>query len=298
MEEFLHEFLHFLRIERNSSQNTIESYQNDLIRYLNFLNSKQLDSFADVTPAVVYELLRTLGDLGLESATIARNLSAIRMLHRFLLQEEYCSSDPTVNVNFPKLSKRLPDTLSQSEIDMILDQTSETDGKAIRDKAMLELLYAAGLRVSEMISLTLQDLYLKDNFIRVVGKGRKERVVPIGTRAASAIARYIKSIRPFFAAKSRSGNDILFLNQRGSGFSRMGVWKIIRQYTSLAHIKKHVSPHTFRHSFATHLIEGGADLRAVQEMLGHTDVSTTQIYTHIDRAYLREVHRTFHPREK
>lgn len=298
MEEFLHEFLHFLRIERNSSQNTIESYQNDLIRYLNFLKSKNIAAFADVTPGVVYELLAALGELGLEATTIARNLTAIRMLHRFLLQEEYCDSDPTTNISFPRLPRRLPDTLDQYEIETILYQTSETNGKAIRDKAMLELLYAAGLRVSELITLTLQDLYLKDHFIRVLGKGRKERLVPIGAKASAAVTKYLSATRPQFAAKGKVRNNTLFLNQRGTGMSRMGVWKIIREYVRLADVKKHVSPHTFRHSFATHLIEGGADLRAVQEMLGHTDVSTTQIYTHIDRAYLQEVHRTFHPREK
>lgn len=295
MEDFLHEFLNFLRIEKNAASNTILSYQYDLVRYLKFLKNQGINDFSQVQPSSILALIHALN--GLAPASSARNLSAIKMFHRFLVAEDYATNDPTVNISFPKQPNTLPKTLNQVEIETILKQPDSNEPKGLRDKAMLEFLYAAGLRVSELISVQLTDLFFSDGFIRVIGKGSKERIVPIGEQAIDYTELYLRNVRPRIAKIGKSGSFV-FLNWFGRPLTRMGFWKILKGYVLKSGIKKEISPHTFRHSFATHLIEGGADLRAVQEMLGHADISTTQIYTHLDREYLKEVHRSFHPREK
>lgn len=297
MQSYLTEFLDFLRVERNASINTINSYQNDLDRYLAFLKSQGIAGWNEIGPSTILELVHQLQDIGFASTSLARNLSAIRMFHRFLVMEDYTENDPTVNLSFPKQAKNLPHTLNQFEIEAILKQPDFSEPKGIRDKAMLECMYATGTRVSELLSLQCSDLYFQQGFVRVFGKGSKERIVPIGEQAIDATNEYLTNVRPIISKTGRSG-DILFLNWQGRQLTRMGFWKILRNYVNLSGVDKHVSPHTFRHSFATHLIEGGADLRAVQEMLGHADISSTQIYTHLDREYLKEVHHNFHPREK
>ncbi len=297
MENYLTEFLNFLRIEKNAANNTILSYQLDLKRYLTFLKDKRCPDLKSVHPSDIIALIHSLRNIGFAPSSSARNLSAIRMFHRFLVGENYLESDPTSNISFPKQPRTLPKTLNQFEIELILKQPVISEPKGIRDKAMLEFLYAAGLRISELISISIPDLYFSDGFIRVIGKGNKERIVPIGEQAVYFTNLYLKNVRPSIAKVGGSG-DFVFLNWRGKPLTRMGFWKILRFYVIQSGINKIISPHTFRHSFATHLIEGGADLRAVQEMLGHVDISSTQIYTHLDRAYLKEVHKTFHPREK
>lgn len=297
METYLNEFLNFLRIEKNAATNTVLSYQNDIKRYLSFLKNKGLTELFEVKPSDILALINFLNELGFAPASSARNLSAIRMFHRFLVGEGYLQNDPSINISYPKQAKNLPSVLNQQEIERILDQPNLSELRGIRDKAMLEFLYAVGIRVSELISVALSDLFFTEGFIRVFGKGSKERLIPIGEQAVYYTNQYLRQVRPIIAKKSGSRN-VVFLNWRGKPLSRMGFWKILRSYVVQAGIKKKVTPHTFRHSFATHLIEGGADLRAVQEMLGHADISTTQIYTHLDREYLKEVHRQFHPREK
>ncbi len=300
MEEALQEFLNFLRIERNLSANTVAAYSNDLRRYLDFLRSRfEVGEFLQIHPTHVFALLVELNNSGLSARTSARNLTAIRMFHQFLIREDYVETNPAANLTFPKIGRYLPDTLRPDEVVRILDQPDPGTPKGIRDKAMLEFLYATGVRVSELLDLTLSQLFFDHGFVRVIGKGRKERVVPIGMHAIAATNSYLQTARGTLVRKGKSqSQNRLFVNLRGRPMSRMGFWKILRHYVDSAGVVRRVSPHTFRHSFATHLLEGGADLRAVQEMLGHSDISTTQIYTHIDREYLKEVHRSFHPREK
>lgn len=297
MDEHLNEFLNFLRIEKNAAKNTALSYHNDLKRYLSFLEQSGKKNVAEVSQADILELVRLLSSMGYAPASSARNLSAIRMFHRFLVRENICETDPTTNLSFPKQPKNLPLTLNFFEIEEILRQPDLSENIGVRDKAMLEFLYATGLRVSELITVKTIDLFFVEGFIRVVGKGNKERIVPIGKKAVSCTTDYLEKVRPLLARIPHS-KDFVFLNWRGSPLTRMGFWKILRSYVVKTGVLKKVSPHVFRHSFATHLIEGGADLRAVQEMLGHADISSTQIYTHLDREYLKEVHRNFHPREK
>ena len=297
MNQHLTEFLNYLQIDRNAAQNTISAYENDLNRYLSFLTNRGITKLSQVEPSAVVDFRNLLYDLGLAASSCARNLSSLRMFHRFLIRENYLDADPTTNLSFPNKPKNLPDTLDQSEIDLILSQPDASETKGLRDKAMLEFLYAAGLRVSELLAIETSNLFFENGFIRVIGKGSKERIVPIGEQAIHFTNRYLEEGRPKLKKYAESGN-VVFLNSRGTRMSRMGFWKILRSYVVATGIKKRVSPHTFRHSFATHLLEGGADLRAVQEMLGHSDISSTQIYTHLDHEYLKEVHRTFHPREK
>ncbi len=294
-QRYLQEFLTALNIERNLSENTIQAYQYDLTRYLDYLSQQKADSPDQVTPDIVSDFVTTLRRYDLKPSTIARNFSAIRMFHRFLITEDITEEDPTALLEAPKAPQKLPDVLDYHEIEAILNAIVPEDTYKLRDRAMFETLYACGLRVSELINLQRQDIYEDQRIIRIIGKGNKERVVPIGETALYWLRRYLHDGRPNFATAGRS-KDIIFLNNRGRKLSRMGVWKKLQQYVELAGIEKKVTPHTFRHSFATHLLEGGADLRAVQEMLGHTDISTTQIYTHLDQSYLKEVHRTFHPR--
>jgi len=297
MQALLDDFLHFLRVERNLSENTLAAYQRDLERYCQFLSDRSITRPQNIKLHDIQDFIHCLVDIGLSEVSLSRNISSLRNFHRYLLSEDKTDQDPTEFLQSPRLPRKLPVVLEKEEIENILAVIDETTEKGIRDVALIEMLYSTGLRVSELIAITLADVLMEQGIIRVMGKGSKERVVPFGLRAAKSIKKYIKGVRVVLKRKQKSKN-VLFLNMRGAPLSRMGVWKIIRNYVRLAGIRKPVSPHVFRHSFATHLLEGGANLRAVQEMLGHADISTTQIYTHLDRDYLIEQHRSFHPRWK
>ena len=295
MNEYLQQYLTFLRFEKNLSENSIQAYQQDLSRYIAFLDSQDIQRAVQIRDRHVRRLLQMLSELGLSASSLARNLSAIRSFHKFLLMEEALDFDPCENVDGPKIRRYLPDVLSFPEIEKILTSIKIDQPGGIRDRAMIELLYASGLRISELLNLPIREIYFKEGFVRILGKGSKERLVPASDRALQWIRRYLDQARPALD-RQRSSRGITFLNARGKPLSRMGFWKILQAQVRNSGIKKEVHPHTFRHSFATHLLEGGADLRAVQEMLGHADISTTQIYTHLDRTYLKQVYQEFHPR--
>lgn len=291
---FTERFDDFLALEQGASVETSRAYKLDIERFVVYENVKGAVSPGEVGSRSLREYIYHLKDLGLAPASIRRNISAVRTYFRFLLGEGHVVRDPSERLETPKRWRTLPEVLTVAEVERLLDAPSLDERLAFRDRAMLEVAYGAGLRVSEWISLGVRDVMLRDHLVRVFGKGAKERLVPIGRRAIGAIATYLRELRP--ALEKGEGKGILFLNGRGQPLSRMGAWKILRKYVDKAGIAKPVSPHTLRHSFATHLLEGGADLRAVQEMLGHVDISTTQIYTHVDREYLRSVHKQFHPR--
>ncbi len=295
MYHHLADFINFLQVERNLSANTIAAYRNDLTRYLDFLQEAGVSDLQLVNFNLIQDYINLLSELELAAASLARNFSALRAFHRFLVSENLSSNDPTELLQSPRLPRRLPQVLDLVEIERLLTVIDVSTSKGIRDRAIIETLYSTGVRVSELINLKMADVYFHQGVIRVLGKGSKERIVPFGSRAAQAIKQYITAVRALLMRFRRS-RDFLFLNFRGGPLSRMGVWKIIQEYVRLDDIQKPVSPHVFRHSFATHLLEGGANLRAVQELLGHADIATTQIYTHLDREYLIEQHRTFHPR--
>jgi integrase/recombinase XerD len=290
----LDRFGDFLTLEQGSSERTLEAYRRDVERLVDYARTKGATAPGDVTSRMLREFVYHLKDLGLAPSSIRRNISAVRTYFRFLLSDGVVVRDPSERLETPKRWRTLPDVLTVDEVTRLLAAPTLDDPLAFRDRAMLELAYGAGLRVSEWITLGLRDVLMEDKLVRVFGKGSKERLVPIGRSAIGAVATYIHELRP--RIEKGGGKGILLLNARGEPLSRMGAWKILRRYVDRAKIEKAVSPHTLRHSFATHLLEGGADLRAVQEMLGHADISTTQIYTHVDREYLRKVHKQFHPR--
>jgi integrase/recombinase XerD len=292
----LETFQDYLALEQGASTLTADAYGRDLARFAVYVRLKGAKTIPEVSATMLRNYLYHLKDLGLAPASIRRNVSAVRSYFRFLLSEGHVVRDPSERLETPRRWRDLPDVLTAQEVSTLLDAPSLDEPMAFRDRAMLELAYGAGLRVSEWISIAVKDILFDEGVIRVFGKGQKERLVPIGRQGASATAIYLRELRP--RLERGSGKGILFLNARGEPLSRMGAWKILRKYVEQAGITKHVSPHTLRHSFATHLLEGGADLRAVQEMLGHADISTTQIYTHVDREYLRSIHKQFHPRER
>jgi integrase/recombinase XerD len=291
---YVERFDDFLALEQGAAVKTSEAYKLDIARFVTYARVKGAKSPSEVGTRVLREYIYHLKDVGLAPASIRRNVSSVRSYFRFLLGEGHVVRDPSERLETPKKWRTLPDVLGVEEIEKLLAAPSLDEPLAFRDRAMLELAYGAGLRVSEWISIGTRDVMLRDHLVRVFGKGSKERLVPIGRRAIGAIATYLRELRP--KLEKGEGKGVLFLNARGEPLSRMGAWKILRKYVKQAGITKPVSPHTLRHSFATHLLEGGADLRAVQEMLGHVDISTTQIYTHVDREYLRSVHKQFHPR--
>jgi integrase/recombinase XerD len=295
MNLFLKEYLNILKLEKNLSENTVSSYSSDIASLIKFLEPYGISDPSQISYNQIASFFRSLKNLGLSSSSSSRYYSSIKGFFKYLSANNYIKENPVEKLAAPKLSKRLPEVLSIPEVDKILSKPDTGDKLGLRDKALLELLYACGTRVSEMINLQLSDLFFQEEIIRVFGKGSKERLVPVGSSAIRWVNTYLKSSRPILEKKMKSGN-YLFLNNRGTKLSRMGAWKIIDRYAREAKIMKAVHPHTFRHSFATHLLEGGADLRAVQEMLGHADISTTQIYTHIDREYIKQVHRDCHPR--
>lgn len=295
MKTFLDEYLSVLKLEKNLSGNTIASYRNDITNFIQFLQNYDMDDPQQVKSNHIAEFFKFLNETGLTSSSASRYHSSLKGFFSFLFQNNYITNNPVEKIPSPKLSKKLPSVLTINEMDAILSKPDLNTKFGLRDKALLELFYACGLRVSELINLKISGLFFKEEVIRVLGKGSRERLIPIGSSAINWITEYLKQSRPLLEKKSKSEN-YLFLNTRGTKLSRMGIWKIVDRYVKEAKIDKEVHPHTFRHSFATHLLEGGADLRAVQEMLGHVDISTTQIYTHIDRDYIKQVHRDFHPR--
>ena len=290
----LEQFHDYLALEAGNSPHTVENYLRDVRRLAEYGASKGIRGPADVTPAQLREFIYFLKDLGLAATTIRRQVSALRTYYKFLVGEGIVARDPSERIESPKRWRTLPGVLTVADIENLLAAPNTDEPLAIRDRAILEFAYATGVRVSELVGLTLQDILFEEGVARVFGKGAKERLVPVGRRALGAVALYAREIRPTLDKGKARG--ILFLNARGTPLSRVGAWGVIKGTARRAGLTKRVTPHTLRHTFATHLLEGGADLRAVQEMLGHADLSTTQLYTHVDRDYLRSVHKSFHPR--
>lgn len=290
----LEQFHDYLALERGSAANTQTAYARDVARLAQFAVTQAIDDPARATPRQLRAFVFHLKDLGLAPASVRRTVSAVRTYYRFLLEDGHLTVDPSERLDTPARWRTLPGVLTVADVERLLAAPSVEDAFAFRDRAMLELAYGAGLRVSEWITLGVRDVLFGDQLVRVFGKGSKERLVPIGRAAVGATAVYLRELRP--RLDRGAGKGVLFLNARGEPLSRMGAWKILRKHVDAAGIAAHVSPHTLRHSFATHLLEGGADLRAVQEMLGHASIATTQVYTHVDREYLRSVHRQYHPR--
>ncbi|WP_080845367.1 site-specific tyrosine recombinase XerD [Cytobacillus gottheilii] len=296
MEDQLKDFVHYLVVEKGLAQNTIVSYERDLKFYIRFLREdEKAASWHDVQRAQIIQFLGSLKKEGKSSKTLARHIASIRAFHQFLLRERVAEHDPSVHIESPQQEKSLPKVLNMADVETLLDSPKSNNHYGLRDKAMLELLYATGIRVSELIGLNQEDVHLTMGFVRCIGKGNKERIIPLGRTAAKALDDYLQKGRPVFVSKKHR-DDALFLNHHGKRLSRQGFWKILKGLAREAGIQKDLTPHTLRHSFATHLLENGADLRAVQEMLGHADISTTQIYTHVTKTRLKDVYSQFHPR--
>lgn len=294
MKEWISEFIHYLNAERGLALNTLESYGRDLRQYVEYLEEHPELQNDAVSRQTVVSYLLYLQNQGKATATIARRLAALKAFYQFLVRENYVQGDPTAKLESPKLQRRLPRVLTIAEVESILSQPDPRYAGGLRDKAMLEVLYATGIRVSELVALRIEDVNLDSAFLRCLGKGSKERVVPIGSVAISALRNYLDHGRPKLVRVT--DETALFINHHGHRLTRQGFWKIVKKYADEAHVDKDITPHTLRHSFATHLLENGADLRSVQEMLGHADISTTQIYTHLTQGKLREVYAKSHPR--
>ncbi len=292
---YLKGFKAYLQLERSMSDNTVDAYIHDVQMLADFIQSSKDDvSIASVSMTDLQGFLKNVTELGLSAGTQARVLSGIKSFFNYLLLEEVISKNPTELLEAPKLKRSLPAYLSLDEIDLLFEQIDHSTPEGQRNRAIIEVMYSCGLRVSELIELKISNLYLDVGFVRVIGKGNKERLIPIGDTAVKYIELYKKHIRSHIEIK-KGAEDILFLNRRGSGLSRVMIFLILKDLTQKAGIKKNIHPHTLRHSFATHLVEAGADLRAVQEMLGHKSITTTEIYTHLDRKYLRETLEKYHP---
>lgn len=288
-------FLNMVTVERGLAWNTLEAYSRDLNRLADFLRAREIKSWEESQAVHLRSYLSWLRGRGLSVSSIARNVVALRQFYRFLEKEEIIEENPTPSFFLHKASRKLPHILSRDDVRKLLTQPSALTPLGLRDQAMIELLYGTGVRVSEIVSLQTHQISLPGNYLTVRGKGAKVRMVPFGQWARESLLRYLREVRPKLL-KGRA-TSILFLTRSGKALTRQGFWKLIRRYALAAGIEKRVTPHTLRHSFATHLLEGGADLRSVQSMLGHSDISTTQIYTHLDRTHLKEVHRKYHPRE-
>jgi len=294
MQELLEKYLNYLLVERGVAENTLEAYGRDLRRFLIIVQERGITDLRHILPETVIEYLVRIKDEGLSANSTNRALAALRGFYKYLLQEKMIEQTPLANIELAKVWMRLPDTISKEEMTLILAQPGMDTAQAVRNSAMLELLYATGIRVSELIGLRMNSINWQVGFLVVMGKGGKERIVPIGKTAYDCVKYYVEQARPQLMQGKSS--DILFLNRFGGKFTRQGFWKIVVDYARKSGLHKKVHPHTFRHSFASHLLEGGADLRTVQVMLGHADISTTQIYTHITRERLKEIHQKFHPR--
>lgn len=293
MEDHIQNFIYFLEVERGVSGNTIQSYRHDLEKFQDHLNKIKKDVSAVSRDDIVGFLMK-LKDAGLSTTTIARNLAALKTFWKFMVAEQLVKENVASTVETPRIWKTVPDVLNSQEVEKLLEAPKDKGWMGIRDRAILELMYATGLRVSEVKDLKKPNVNLDAGFVKCSGKGGKERIVPLGGVAEKAITRYLDRAYPKLSAKSN--DEHLFLSRLGKGLSRQSLWKMIQRYAREAGIKKHITPHTLRHSFATHLLEGGAELRGVQEMLGHADISTTQIYTHVNKDKLRKVHEKYHPR--
>lgn len=298
MKEYLKHFLHYLAVERGLARNTLEAYERDLTSFLEYMSDKQgITTLDQVDRVHIVNYLMFLRESGRASSTVARTMTSIRSFFKFLVREQILAADPSIYMDTPKTDKKLPKVMNLEEVERLLDAPQVKEPAGIRDKAMLELLYASGIRVSELVSLNVGDLNLGMGFVRCIGKGSKERIIPLGRIALDWLDRYIQTARPKLL-KGRLREQALFVNRNGGRMTRQGFWKIIKQYGKEANIDKDITPHMLRHSFATHLLENGADLRAVQEMLGHSDISTTQIYTHVTKLRMKDVYNRTHPRAK
>lgn len=292
---FLKEYLSILKFEKNLSNNTLESYTKDITKLIEYLNAKKINDWNDVNSEELINFFTEQIKDGITTSTTARYMSSIKGFFKYLLANNFIETNPVEKLESTKLNRKLPAVLNREEVELLLNAPDIENVLGIRDKAILELFYSSGLRVSELINLVINDLFFADEVIRVIGKGDKHRIVPIGSHAINWIKEYLLKSRIIIEKKGKS-LDFVFLNSHGKKFTRMGLWKLINKYCELIKLEKKIHPHTFRHTFATHLLEGGADLRAVQEMLGHSDISTTQIYTHIDRNFIKDNHRDYHPR--
>lgn len=294
MEKLLYEFISFLEVEKGLAKNTIQSYRMDLKKYLDFLTGKKIKNISETTKTNIISFLLFLQKKGMASSTISRNLASIRAFYQYLAREGYVRKNPTINLDSPKLEKKLPQVLTVHEVERLLAQPNCSELLGKRDKAMLELLYATGIRVSEMVNLDVDYVNIDMGFIKCVGKGSKERIIPVGSIALKNLEIYLKKVRGKLVKTPKE--KALFLNHHGKRLTRQGFWKILKGYAKKANINKKITPHTLRHSFATHLLENGADLRSVQELLGHADISTTQVYTHLTKKRIKEIYQKTHPR--
>ena len=293
MEGWIDRFLHYLAVERGLADNTLASYHHDLQQFASFLSERKA-GVESTTAALIVDYLEGLERKGRKPATISRHLATLKSFYHFLLRERVINQDPTADLESPRLSRRLPRVLSVDEVEFLLGQPHTGRPAGLRDKAMLELIYATGLRVSELVSLNVGQVNLEMGVVRCLGKGQRERMVPMGSIAAYWVRRYLEQARPQMIRSSE--DEALFVNHQGQRLTRQGFWKILKKYARQARLDAGITPHTLRHSFATHLLENGADLRVVQELLGHADISTTQVYTHLTRRHLREVYQRTHPR--
>lgn len=288
------DFLNYLSVEKGLSKNTLTSYQFDLTAYRDFLKASTLQDLKSVSRRVIMDFLIHEKKRGLEASSIARRMVAVKTFHRFLVRERHLQEDVTSVLESPKLWKKLPMFMTIPEMERLLEAPNKKKKNGIRDRALMECLYASGMRVSEIADLKLSSVNFDHGFIRCFGKGGKERIVPLGSKAVEACKKYLAEVRP----KQQPKTDHFFIGKSGMGMTRQMIWYLIKRYAKMAGITKAMTPHTLRHSFATHLLEGDADLRTVQELLGHSDISTTQIYTHVTRDHLKHVHEQFHPRAK
>ncbi len=316
MRELIETFLNYILVERGLAKNTILSYKDDLGFYMDFLQSRSINALSATSRNDITNFMLNQKDKGISSSSISRRLAAIKSFYRFLVREKLLKSDPTSLIDSPKLWKKIPETLSLNEVSALINSPDLRQTQGIRDKAILETLYATGMRVSEAGNLKIDNINMDIGFLRCIGKGNKERVIPLGKKAIVSLKRYLEVSRPVLLKEwpnprgvdlpvhfkegsnevNKKENEYLFLNRFGKKLSRQSIWKLLQRYGLSAGIKKHIKPHILRHSFATHLLERGADLRSVQEMLGHANISTTQIYTHINKDRLKSIHRMFHPR--
>jgi len=290
------EYLVHLKIERDLADNSVASYKRDINRYITFLENEKIETWDQIDRYLIVLFLQRLKEQGQSENSIIRMTSSLRQFHQFLRQEKITEKDPMQYVETPKKAETLPKVLSLDEVDQLLNTPDTTREIGLRDRAILEVMYATGLRISELVHLKMDELHLTMGFIQTVGKGNKERIIPIGGEAVKWLDDYLENGRPIFLSRASDESPYVFLNARGSGLSRQGVWKNLKKMVQQTNIKQNVTPHMLRHSFATHLLENGADLRIVQELLGHSDISTTQIYTHITKARMKDVYDEYHPR--
>lgn len=294
MDILIDQFIHYLAVEKGLAANTLESYQRDMVAFTDHLRKQGVSQIEESTRNHIVGYLCMLQEKGRATATLSRNLASIRAFYQFLVRDKYIEKDPSIHLETPKIEKRLPKVLSVEEVERLLESPPMDHPAGLRDKAMLELLYATGIRVSELVQLAVGDVNLEMGFLKCMGKGSKERIIPLGSLAIQMVGRYMRDGRPRLIKDPNE--KALFLNHLGKQITRQGFWKIIKRYARESNIRAQITPHTLRHSFATHLLENGADLRSVQEMLGHADISTTQIYTHVTRTRIKDVYAKTHPR--